>query len=333
MGDPIHLERPRMRSALLIALTLAFSPALPAQMTPTGPLPGSAGWYLRTDDRAGELFVYEIGKGEPVVVLHGGPGADLTYLLPVSAGLQERFRFVFYDQRGSLRSRVPPDSITMAKHVADLEALRVALGVERIHLLSHSAGTLLAFEYLKAHPQHVGRMVLAGALPHKNGRAYYDAEYAALWKTVNDDMNAFGDRPAVREAIRAAGFDRGNLTPRQRSDSMLIRQVGGEVVHVERWRNALPLRVNWDAARRTRETTNFEYDVGPALIAHPHAVTVINGDLDYTVGPKGSPLWTRLAASAPASRLRVVVLPEASHLVWVDQPERFRLALLDALTR
>jgi pimeloyl-ACP methyl ester carboxylesterase len=301
-------------------------------MTTAGPLPASQGWYLRTRDTAGELFVFELGSGTgvPVVVLHGGPGADLTYLLPIAAGLESRHRFVFYDQRGSLRSRVTPDSITMAKHVADLDQLREGLGAERIKLVSHSAGTMLAFEYLRAHPDRVANLVLVGALPHKNGGAYFDAEYAALWRGLADSAKSFTGREAITNELRKAGLVKPDLTPKEASQAALIRQVGAETFHVERWRDALPVRVSPDAARRTRQTTNFEYDVGPLLARHAFPVTVINGEFDYTVGPRNSPLWRQLAATS-APNIRVVVIPNASHIVWRDDPETFRNSLRQAL--
>lgn len=318
------------RGLTLAALILAGSATASAQMTTSGPLPGARGWYLPTRDGAGELFVFEVGGGEPVVLLHGGPGSDYTYMLPVANGLEGQFRFVFYDQRGSRHSSVNPDSITMAKHVDDLETLRAALGTERIRIISHSAGTLLAFEYLRTYPDRVGNLVLVGALPHKNGRPYFDAEYAALWSTLAEDMKRFERREAVQDELRRAGLDDPSRTVRQEADLALIRQVGAETFHVERWRQALPVRVSPDAARRTRETTNFEYDYSGLLAGHPFAVTVINGEFDYTVGPRGSPLWRRLAETA-APRLKVVVIPDASHIVWRDDPDRFRSALRGAL--
>jgi pimeloyl-ACP methyl ester carboxylesterase len=290
------------------------------------------GWYLPTGDGAGELFVFEVGvdSGIPVVALHGGPGADLTYLLPIASGLEDEFRFVFYDQRGSLRSRVTPDSIAMVKHVADLERLRQSLGAERIRLVAHSAGTMLAFEYLRAYPNRLANLVLLGALPHKNGAAYYDAEYARLWRGLADTASSFARRDAVIAEVQKAGLDRPQLTLKEASQLALVRQVGAETFHVERWREALPVRVNPDAARRTRESTNFEYDVGPLLSQHPFPVTIINGEFDYTVGPRGSPLWRRLAATT-AQNVRVVVVPDASHIVWRDDPVAFRNALRRAL--
>jgi pimeloyl-ACP methyl ester carboxylesterase len=302
-----------------------------AQVTTTGILPGAFGWYLPTKDDAGELFVFEVGTGEPPVVLHGGPGADFTYMLPIARDLTTRFKFVFYDQRGSLRSRVTADSITMARHVEDLETLRLALNAERIRLVSHSAGTLLALEYLRTHPDRVGHLALIGALPHKNGSRYFDAEYAALWKNLADSMRAFQERPAVAAELQRAGVAQAATSPRDKAIAALIRQVGAETYHVERWRETIPIRVNYDASQRTRRTTNFEYDYGPLLSTHPMPVTVINGEHDYAVGPRGSPLWKRLAATV-APRVRVNVIPEASHIVWRDAPDEFREALLGALS-
>lgn len=325
-----------MKRCLLLAVATLLSPLSEsaAQAGKVQGAPSAEGWYLPTADAAGELFVFERGGhlATPVVVLHGGPGADFDYMLPIATGLEREFRFVFYDQRGSLRSRVTPDSISMGKHVADLEQLRRALGVERLHLVSHSAGTLLAFEYLKSFPHRVANIVLVGALPHKNGRAHFDKEYATLWRGLADSADAFAKREAVQREIRLAGLDRDALTPKERSQLAQIRQVGAERFRVDRWRETMPIRVNPDAARRTRETTEFEYDVGPLLARHEFPVTVVNGEFDYTVGPRNSPLWRRLAETV-ARNVRVVVIRDASHNVWYDNPDEFRAALRRALRR
>jgi pimeloyl-ACP methyl ester carboxylesterase len=328
----IH-RRPTSWHVLIgLFLSCAAPDTAGAQMTTNGVLPGASGWYLPTADGAGELFVFELGRGigDPVVVLHGGPGADLRYLLPIANGLESAYHFVFYDQRGSLLSRVTPDSITMPKHVEDLERLRLALGAERLKLVSHSAGTMLAFAYLQAHPARLSNLVLVGALPHKNGGAYYDAEYAALWRGLPDSAERFASRDGVKEEIRQAGLSGRELGVKEKALVALIQQVGAESYRVDRWREALPMRVNPEAARRTRSTTNFTYDVGPRLARHGFPVTVINGEFDYTVGPRDSPLWRRLAATT-APNVRVMVLGNASHIVWRDAPDAFRKALSEAL--
>lgn len=154
---------PRLCCAVILLAVCAVA-RTEAQMTTRGILSGATGWYLPTRDGAGELFVFELGSDkDPVIVLHGGPGADFRCMLPIAYGLDTDFHFVFYDQHGSLHSRVIPDSISMAKHVDDLERLREALCVARLSLVSHSAGTMLAFAYLEAHPARVANLVLVGA--------------------------------------------------------------------------------------------------------------------------------------------------------------------------
>ena len=327
------------RCRVFLAVTSSLSgmwwipPGIAGQQTTTGILPDSEAWYLPTSDGAGELFIFELGSADvatPAVVLHGGPGGDLTYMLPVARGLTDRVRFVFYDQRGSLRSRAAPESISMPQHVRDLEDLRLALEAEKIHLISHSAGTLLALEYLRAYPERVANVVLTGALPHKNGAPHFDAEYAELWSGLAEAAQSFWNRDEIEAELRRAGLSE-PAGPKDEARAALIRQIGAETYDVSRWRGALPMRVNPEAARRTRETTEFTYNYAPLIADHPGRVTVINGEYDYTVGPRGSPLWVRLAETA-APRLIVTVLPDASHLVWRDRPDAFRDALAEALT-
>ncbi len=104
--------------------------------------------------------------GEPALFLHGGPGSGC------SPG-QRRFfdpilyRAVLFDQRGSGRSRplasepgADLSANTTAHLIADIEALRAMLGVERWTILGLSWGTTLALAYAQAHPRRVKAMVL-----------------------------------------------------------------------------------------------------------------------------------------------------------------------------
>jgi proline iminopeptidase len=70
-----------------------------------------------------ELYAREVGQGTAIVVLHGGPDFDHSYLLPELDRLSDSFHLVYYDQRGRGRSadRVQPEDVTLASDIADLE--------------------------------------------------------------------------------------------------------------------------------------------------------------------------------------------------------------------
>ena len=102
--------------------------------------------------------------GEPWLVLHGGPGSGSP---PDSARIfrLERQRVIVPDQRGAGLSR--PRGQSAGNHtdqlVADLELLRLELGLARWSILAGSWGTVLALRYAQQHPQRVTRLVLRGA--------------------------------------------------------------------------------------------------------------------------------------------------------------------------
>lgn len=71
-----------------------------------------------------ELASWEFGSGSPVViVIHGGPGVEHSYLLPEWKGLEESTTVVFYDQRGCGESEHLPGPYSWQQHVADLDHL------------------------------------------------------------------------------------------------------------------------------------------------------------------------------------------------------------------
>jgi proline iminopeptidase len=143
--------------------------------------------------RGVELFVRRVGQGSPTVVLHGGPGAHHDYLLPGFDALADGRELIYYDQRGGGRSPVARDvAVGWTEHVADLDALRTAWGLERLTLAGYSWGGLLALLYAVSHPGRVGRLALISPAP--------------AWRSARDQFEgAFARRnldPAFQEARR-----------------------------------------------------------------------------------------------------------------------------------
>lgn len=111
------------------------------------------------------LYIEECGNpnGQPVIILHGGPGGGCN---PTMRRFHDpdRYRIVLFDQRGCGRS-TPNASLehnTTHDLVADIECIRVRLGIERWQLFGGSWGSTLAIAYAEAHPERVTAMVLRG---------------------------------------------------------------------------------------------------------------------------------------------------------------------------
>jgi proline iminopeptidase len=108
------------------------------------------------------LIVYaHPGAGEPVLLLHGGPGCP-AYLEPVAALLPGRW-VVRFDQRGAGGSVAVNRQIGIEDYLADIEAVRAHCQIERWHIFGHSWGGLLAEVYARAHPDRVLSLFLSNS--------------------------------------------------------------------------------------------------------------------------------------------------------------------------
>jgi len=119
---------------------------------------------LRVDDRH-TLYYEQCGNpaGKPVVLLHGGPGAGCSVKMRRFHD-PAKYRIVLFDQRGSGRSTPHADLVdnTTWHLVADTEALRAKLGIERWQVFGGSWGSTLALAYAQKHPERVTELVLRG---------------------------------------------------------------------------------------------------------------------------------------------------------------------------
>ncbi len=110
--------------------------------------------------RGANLFVKVVGHGYPLVLMHGGPGADHTTMLPFRR-CADRFTLVFYDHRCNGRSTgAEITSMTWDNLTGDAEALRQALGFQKWAVLGHSFGGMVALEYALRYPQSLSHLML-----------------------------------------------------------------------------------------------------------------------------------------------------------------------------
>jgi proline iminopeptidase len=114
-------------------------------------------------DANGVLIYYEaFGKGEPLVILHGGPGASHDYFLPYLLPLARTNRLIFIDERGSGRSQKAEklSDYTVENMVEDVETIRKELKLGKISLLGHSCGGVLAEAYALKYQENLTHLIL-----------------------------------------------------------------------------------------------------------------------------------------------------------------------------
>ena len=129
----------------------------------------------RPDDRIGTvrrinnwgLHSIDHGQGDPIFVLHGGPGMEADYFLPFLDELETKARLIYIDQPGhGLSERQPPSlKYTVQAAVDAVEGLRAALGLDTITLLGHSYGGFVSQLYAAQYPDRVARLILVDTAP------------------------------------------------------------------------------------------------------------------------------------------------------------------------
>lgn len=260
----------------------------------------------------GGRLAYQIcGTGAPVVILPGGPGLDAGYMRDVAALVAAAgFRAILFEPRGTGASRAARGDgryLTVAGSVADIEALRRALGEPRVRLLGHSFGSAVAQAYARQHPAHIRQLILMNSVGPDLRPAPYPLD---SWRQrLSPAENAAYDAARVRSDRIAAMKIKfvGGFANRARGEAF-VHQLDDAAIHLD----LQPLADAYAAGYAvTRPTTAFP-------------VTVIAGEIDWIRGHEAA-----LRRIYPRARWHIV--PNAGHFPWADAPGPTRDALVLAL--
>jgi proline iminopeptidase len=162
------------------------------------------------------VVTYSYGSGSEVVfLLNGGPGLPCNYLRePLLRLVAEGFRVVTYDQLGCGASDKPKDESlwTIGRYVEEVETVRNALGLGKVHLLGHSWGGWLSIDYALAHAGAIKSLLLSNTcadMPHLVGelnrlRAGLGPETVAMMQR-HEAMGSI-DHPTYQAAITILNY-------------------------------------------------------------------------------------------------------------------------------
>src|SRR5688572_9214459 len=118
----------------------------------------------------GYLYFHEYGKGEPIILLTGGPGAGHLQLEEVAINLGKTHRSILLEQRGTGRSMPKPynaSTINIKAAMSDLNLLLDHLKLQHANLLGHSWGSMLAMNYAATYPARIKSLILISSGPYK----------------------------------------------------------------------------------------------------------------------------------------------------------------------
>ena len=117
---------------------------------------------LAIDKDGHEIYYVMFGEGkETLIGLHGGPGADHRYLLPLSKLAGGDLQVLLYDQLGSRLSDRPEDTsfYRVERFVEEVDTVRTKMGLGRVHLYGQSWGGMLSLQYALDHPEGIKSLI------------------------------------------------------------------------------------------------------------------------------------------------------------------------------
>lgn len=264
-----------------------------------------------------KLYYQTFGNGDPIIVLHGGPGLDQNYLLPYMDVFSNKYAMTFYDQRGSgksLDTQLNDKTINIQQFIYDLEAVRKQLGYKKFILMGHSWGGLLAVNYALEYPQHLKALVLINSAPITHaGFISFMNEYSKktapihteLVKIENSPKFKTGDPETVENYFRTIfrtyfvnpdNAEKLNLTTTNKS------ALSGFKVAEILQNNYLG--TNFDLVK---ETSKLHV---PTLIIHgAHDIVPVETAKE-------------IHSAIPYSEL--ITLDQSAHFVYIEQPQQFQ---------
>lgn len=294
---------------LLMSIQLLCSTALIAQVVPHDIVPHNKG-IAHTDqvDIAYETLGPQ-SAALPVIVVNGGPGLSHSYM--VQNDMWERVAkhrlVVFYDQRGIGGSRrmQPRAPQTMDAQVADLDAVRQALKLDKVAVLGDSYGGMVAMAYASAHPEHVAKLVLSDS-PGPNWKSI-----ARVLPEVFPDVEEQNEKDARSMSSNPDAAARAGL---RNHFKMLFYSPGKRDAYMDRMGD---LGQEPAVGAAVHEATR-DLDLTAKLSDFKFPTLVINGRFDMNVAPLTA--W-RLAHAIPGAKL--VFFEHSGHLPSYEEPDRY----------
>lgn len=287
-------------------------------------------------DANGILIYYKMfGKGQPLLIVHGGPGASHDYFLPYLLPLARNYRLVFIDERGSGRSQKLDNvsGYTVENMVEDVEAVRQSLNLGKISLLGHSYGGVLAQAYALKYQKNLSHLILCSTF--HNTRKMNE-----VFQEIKRKMEP-GLKARIEKMEKDGLFGHGLDYEKNRYTSEYMIAAWGEGYFPYLYQNNPdpnydPVAngvTSWDLYREMWGSNGeFVIDGNLKSIDYTDRLSSINVPTLITVGDNDEcdpSLSKEMKDIIPESKL--VIFPKSGHMTFVDQPSLFISAINEFL--
>ena len=309
-------------------LSNGLAPRAVAQAPATHVYPQQEGFV----DANGVMIYYlTLGRGEPLVVMHGGPGASHDYFLPYLLPLARHNRLIFLDERGSGRSQKLEDrtQYTIENMVEDIEAVRKALNLGKINLLGHSYGGALVQAYALKYQQNLSHLILGSTW---SSSAAMNQLFVRMKENMTPELR---ERIDKMEATGLYGHGKPYEQNRYSADYLIAAWGEGYFPYVYQGRpdpNYDPVAAGnmaWDLYREMwgehgefvidGNLKSVEYTDRLSKIGVPTLILV--GDHDECDPSLSKVMQSKITGS------KLVIFPKSGHMTFVDQPTMFVTAV------
>ncbi len=279
-------------------------------------------------DANGVMIYYtEFGKGEPLVILHGGPGASHDYFLPYLLPLARTNRLIFIDERGSGRSqRIENASgYTVENMVEDVEAVRKELNLRKISLLGHSYGGVLAQAYALKYQENLSHLILCSTF-HSTSKM--NEVFKNIMKKMTPEL-----RTRIEKLEKEGLFGHGKDYEKNRYTNEYMIAAWGEGYFPYLYQNHPDPNYDpiangntaWDLYREMWGSNGeFVIDGNLKSVEYADKLPTIKVPTLITAGDNDEcdpSLSKEMNSKIPGSKL--VIFPKSGHMTFVDQPSLF----------
>ena len=275
--------------------------------------------FLTTPDSA-RLHYRVMGAGaDTLIAIHGGPGVDLESIRNDFAPLATRHVVIFYDQRGTGGSTLPPDTtrLSATQQIMDLDAVRAYFGLDRLTLVAHSYGPLLAATYAIAHPNRVQRMVFFGPVPPRRGNFWtrFGQSFATRIDSASrnrmSDANRRMNDPSQDQRRGCRDYWADAVRPRLAEPELTRKSIRSDFCAA----SVAAIVYGLSTTNRVVMASYGDWDIRAALKSVSAPTLVIHGEQESIP----MDLVEEWVTALPNARL--MRIPRAAHFTYVERPD------------